>query len=166
MDNIHPMRSCPVPSSNTMTKLEKALILVVDDCRVTQRLLSMYLQEAGYQVGIAGNGLDALEMLGRESYALVITDLNMPRMDGVELTRIIRNDPAFGNIPVMILTTHGEDHEKTLGMEAGASVFLTKPISQLALIHEVNAYISHADQPVDTVSEDSMIIEGREGTPC
>lgn len=113
------------------------LILVVDDCRLTRRILSIYLQEAGWEVDVAENGLEAMEKLARESYELVIADLNMPHMDGVELTRSIKSYPLFYDIPVIILTTQGEDSERMLGMEAGASVFLTKPISQKELVDEV-----------------------------
>ena len=113
------------------------LVLVVDDCRMTRRLLSMYLWEAGFEVVLAENGLDALEQLGREPCSVVVTDLNMPHMDGVELTRSVKENPFFQDIPVIILTTHGEEEERESGLEAGASVFLSKPITQEALIREI-----------------------------
>ena len=151
MNDDRQMTLFPGYSHVSSEERDHSLILVVDDCRVTRRLLSLYLQEAGYQVGLAENGLEALEMLGRESYDLVITDLNMPRMDGVELTRIIRHDPTYGNLPVIILTTHGEDRERVQGMHAGASVFLTKPISQSELVQEVKQWDTQADQRLASV---------------
>lgn len=114
------------------------VILVVDDCRMTRRLLSMYLQEAGYEVIVAENGLEALEKLGRESCAVVITDLNMPQMDGIELTRSLKGHPFFQNLPVIMLTTQGEERERKNGLEAGVAAFLTKPISQELLIKEID----------------------------
>ena len=146
MNTDSQMNLFPENSHRSIEEREYSLVLVVDDCRITRRLLSLYLQEGGYQVGLAGNGLEALEMLGRESYDLVITDLNMPRMDGVELTRIIRHDPLYGNLPVIILTTHGEDRERVQGMHAGASVFLTKPIGQSELMKEVKQWVTQGDQ--------------------
>ena len=145
MNDDYQMNLFPETSHVLREEKEQSLILVVDDCRITRRLLSLYLQESGYQVGLAGNGLEALEMLGREPYDLVITDLNMPRMDGVELTRIIRHDPNYGNIPVIILTTHGEDRERVQGMHAGASLFLTKPIGQSELIKEVKQWVTQGE---------------------
>jgi len=113
------------------------LVLGVDDCRITRRLLPMYLREAGFEVVLAENGLDALEQLGREPCSVVVTDLNMPHMDGVEFARSVKENPFFQDIPVIILTTQGEEEERESGLEAGASVFLSKPITQEALIREV-----------------------------
>jgi len=114
-----------------------SVILVVDDCRMTRRLLSMYLRGAGYEVIVAENGLDALEKLGRESCVAVITDLNMPQMNGNELTRALKESPFYQDLPVIMLTTQGEERERISGMDAGVSAFLTKPITQELLITEI-----------------------------
>lgn len=114
------------------------VILVVDDCRMTRRLLSMYLRKAGYEVIVAENGIEALEKLGGESFAVVITDLNMPQMDGIEFTRSLKAHPLYRDMPVMMLTTQGEERERKSGLDAGVSTFLTKPITQEALIQEVH----------------------------
>ena len=126
------------------------VILVVDDCRMTRRLLSVYLREAGYEVILAENGLEALEKLGRESCSVVITDLNMPQMDGIELTRSLKDHPMYEHLPVIMLTTQGEARERIAGLEAGVSVFLTKPISQPVLIEEIARVMppSHQANPV------------------
>ena len=124
----------PIRGGNT----EWFPVLVVDDCRMTRRLLSMYLRDDGFDVILAENGIEALEKLGRDHCGLVITDLNMPQMDGVEFTRELRNHPLFQHIPVIMLTTQGEDRERQEALEAGAAVFLTKPISQEALRREID----------------------------
>jgi len=113
-------------------------VLVVDDCRMTRRLLSMYLRAGEYDVIVAENGVEALEKMGREGCGLVITDLNMPQMDGVELTREIKAHPLYGRIPVIMLTTQGEERERQAGLEAGVTVFLQKPISQDELHQEID----------------------------
>ena len=113
-------------------------VLIIDDCKMTRRLLSMYLRVGGFDVIVAENGVEALEMLGREPCSLVITDLNMPQMDGIELTREIKDHPFYRQIPVIMLTTQGEQRERECGLEAGVSAFLTKPISQEALIQEID----------------------------
>ncbi|MDT7041881.1 response regulator [Candidatus Nitronereus thalassa] len=123
-----------------------SVILVVDDCRMTRRLLSMYLREAGYEVLMAENGLEALEQLGRESCAAVITDLNMPQMDGIELTQSLKEHPVYRDLPILMLTTQGEERERKSGLEAGVSVFLTKPISQELLLKELIRVVSSSSQ--------------------
>ena len=113
-------------------------VLVVDDCRMTRRLLSMYLRAGGFDVILAENGIEALEMLGRELCGLVITDLNMPQMDGVEFTRELKVHPLYRHTPVVMLTTQGEERERESGLEAGVAVFLKKPISRDVLIQEID----------------------------
>jgi len=125
-----------------------SVILVVDDCRMTRRLLSMYLRGAGYEVIVAENGLDALEKLGRESCAVVITDLNMPQMNGIELTCSLKDHPCYQDLPVIMLTTQGEERERNSGLEAGVSAFLTKPITQELLITEIARVLPPACQAV------------------
>lgn len=124
------------------------LILVVDDCRMTRRLLSMYLREAGYEVVVAVNGLEALEQLGRESCAAIITDLNMPQMDGIELTRCVKDHPALQDLPIIMLTTQGEERERESGLAVGVAAFLTKPITQELLLKEIHRVIHHPSLPV------------------
>jgi len=126
------------------------VILVVDDCRMTRHLLSMYLRGAGYDVIVAENGLEALEKLGEESFAVVITDLNMPQMDGIEFTRSLKANPSFQEIPVIMLTTQCEDRERKSGLDAGVSTFLTKPITRDALIQEVHRLTSSLSEAVTT----------------
>jgi len=98
----------------------------------------MYLGASGFDVIVAENGLEALEKLGRDPCGLVITDLNMPQMDGVEFTRELKAHPLYDHIPVVMLTTQGEARERESGLKAGVSLFLTKPISQKILIQEIN----------------------------
>ena len=124
-------------------------VLVVDDCRMTRRLLSMYLRAGGFDVIVAENGLEALEKLGRDACGLVITDLNMPQMDGVEFTRELKAHPMYGQIPVIMLTTQGEARERENGLEAGVSLFLTKPISHEELIQEINRVWPQEDRHED-----------------
>jgi len=125
------------------------MILVVDDCYTSRRLVSWYLMEAGFEVGLAENGLEALEMMGRESYALVVADLNMPQMDGWELTRVIKEEPAYEGIPVIILTSQNEEEEYQRAMEAGADRFLGKPIEKRALVQEVVRLVKQATMMVE-----------------
>ncbi len=112
-------------------------ILIVDDCATTRRLLSVYLRQEGYDLVYAVNGLDALEKLARRPVDLVITDVNMPRMDGVALARALKQDPVFKWIPIVMLTTEGEERERQHGLQAGAAAYLIKPVTQEQLAQEV-----------------------------
>ena len=106
-----------------------AKVLVVDDDGVTRKFLQFLLRSQGFGVRAAADGIEALELLAREEVDLVITDLNMPRLDGLELIRRIRAHPAAAGIPVILLTTEGDEESRRQGVEAGASEYLVKPVS-------------------------------------
>jgi DNA-binding response OmpR family regulator len=102
-------------------------ILVVDDDKTTRKLLGLYLKAKGYEIVTAENGLDAMEKLGTESINLVVSDMNMPYMDGIELTRNIRADENWKNIPVIMVTTEADEDEKKKAHDAGVDDYLVKP---------------------------------------
>ncbi len=104
----------------------KKKILVVDDSRATREVISGLLKGAGYDVDTAEDGMQALRMLSKEDYALVVTDINMPGMDGYELTKTIRETPGLKSLPVIMLTTLGSEEEKKRGEEVGADEYLVK----------------------------------------
>jgi len=102
-------------------------ILIVDDSSTVRNVHRYILQSAGYEVEDAANGFEALELLYSDSFDLVITDINMPRMDGYTLIRKIRQDDAFKDIPIMIISTESEAEDKRKGFSAGANVYVIKP---------------------------------------
>jgi DNA-binding response OmpR family regulator len=102
-------------------------ILVVDDDKTTRKLLNLFLKAKGYEVVTAENGLDAMEKLGTESINLVVTDMNMPYMDGIELTKNLRNDENWKNIPIVMVTTEADEDERKKAMDAGVDDYLVKP---------------------------------------
>ncbi|WP_447972138.1 response regulator [Nitrospira sp. Kam-Ns4a] len=112
-------------------------ILIVDDCATTRRLVGLYLKPTGCTLLQAENGLEALEKLAQGPVDLIITDMNMPRMDGIALTRSLKQDRALEAIPVLMLTTEDADKERETGLAAGAAAYLTKPVSQERLVGEV-----------------------------
>jgi len=116
--------------------MEKSF-LVVDDCRTTRRILSLYLTGAGYKTIAAANGVEAIEKLVATKVDFIITDLNMPQMDGLELTRWIRSNGMFKDIPILILTTDQDGMTHDMGIGAGASGVLTKPVTEERLLGEV-----------------------------
>ncbi|MBW1730165.1 MAG: response regulator [Deltaproteobacteria bacterium] len=112
-------------------------ILIVDDSDIVLRLHSYILEGAGFQCISAENGFAAMEVLLRESFDLVITDINMPRMNGYELTRKIRSTEGYEHIPIIIISTEEEAKDKMKGMEAGANVYIVKPAQPENLITNV-----------------------------
>ena len=119
-------------------------ILIVDDCVTTRKLVGLYLRQGGYDSIQAENGLEALEKLAQEQVELVITDVNMPGMDGVELTRSMKKDEGLKDIPVLMLTTEAGDRERGEGVAAGVQGYLTKPVTQTQLIQEVERLLPKA----------------------
>jgi CheY-like chemotaxis protein len=102
-------------------------ILVVDDDKTTRKLLGLYLKAKGYEIVTAENGLDALEKLGTDNINLVVSDMNMPYMDGIELTRNIRADENLKALPIIMVTTEADEDEMKKAHDAGVDDYLVKP---------------------------------------
>jgi two-component system chemotaxis response regulator CheY len=102
-------------------------ILVVDDDKTTRKLLSLFLKGKGYEVVTAENGLDAMEKLGIDDINLIVSDMNMPYMDGIEFTKNLKNDPTWSSIPIIMITTEADEEEKKKAFEAGVDDYLVKP---------------------------------------
>jgi CheY-like chemotaxis protein len=105
-------------------------VLVVEDNTVNQRVLSLQLERAGHSVHVVGNGQEALEVLAREQFDLVLMDLQMPQMDGVRTTRLIRaREKAFGgHIAIIAVTANSLPQERQRSLAAGMDDYLVKPI--------------------------------------
>lgn len=116
-------------------------LLIVDDDKTTRKLLNLYLKGKGYEAVSAENGLDALEKLGMENINLVVTDMNMPYMDGIELTKTIRSDANLKNIPIIMVTTEADDAEKEKAYEAGVDDYLVKPTNADAISESIKRII-------------------------
>ena len=103
-------------------------ILAVDDSASMRQMVSFTLKNAGFNVVEAVDGQDpAWEKAGQRDFSLVLTDQNMPRMDGITLTRRLRDNPKFKGTPILILTTESSDQMKQAGRAAGATGWLVKP---------------------------------------
>ncbi|MBI5575305.1 MAG: response regulator [Deltaproteobacteria bacterium] len=104
-------------------------ILIVDDDRTTRKLLGLFLKRNGFEIQTAENGLDALEKLGVGGIQLVVTDLNMPFMDGIEFIRTMKGNPATADIPALMITTSTDAEEKRQATAAGVNGYLCKPVT-------------------------------------
>ena len=125
-------------------KRVKDKILIVDDDTLIRQLLSLVLRSAGYSVVEAVNGKDALDKLGERDGAIdmIITDLRMPQMDGLELTRELRTNSAYESVPVIILTSDFLGYKKREGEEAGVDCWISKPFIPQQLIHTIRKFES------------------------
>jgi two-component system chemotaxis sensor kinase CheA len=103
-----------------------ASLLVVDDALTVRELQRTILERAGYRVRLASDGIEALALLAQEPSDLVLTDVEMPRMDGFELTEAIRAHPTLSNLPVLVLTSRSSDADRLRGLEAGADGYIVK----------------------------------------
>ena len=116
-------------------------ILAVDDSASMRKMVSFTLAGAGYNVIEAVDGQEAYEKAQDQHIDLVLTDQNMPRLDGLGLTRKLREHPSFRNTPILILTTESSDQMKQAGRAAGATGWLVKPFDPNKLIQVIQKVI-------------------------
>ena len=116
-------------------------ILAVDDSISMRQMVSFTLKNAGFEVVDAVDGEDAYEKARKRHFALVLTDQNMPRLDGIGLTRRLREHPNFKTTPILILTTESSDQMKQAGRAAGATGWLVKPFDPAKLIEVIRKVI-------------------------
>jgi len=116
-------------------------ILIVDDSNAIRQSVSFILEEAGYQITQAEDGVEAVKKLGDNSFDLVLTDVNMPNMDGIALTKYIRQAPQHQFTPVLMLTTESQSQMLQRGKEAGATGWIVKPFDQEKLLSTVKKLV-------------------------
>jgi two-component system alkaline phosphatase synthesis response regulator PhoP len=121
-------------------------ILVVDDEPKIATLARDYLEHAGFAVLTAGDGPSALTMIRQRRPDLVVLDLGLPGLDGLDVTRELRRDSS---IPIVMLTARDDEVDKLIGLELGADDYLTKPFSPRELVARVRAVLRRADRPPD-----------------
>ncbi len=104
-------------------------ILIVEDSETMRALLASTLEELEQPVKIteASSGFEALRCLPREQYDLIVTDINMPDINGLELVSFAKNDPKYRDIPIVIVSTEGSERDRAKGMSLGANAYVVKP---------------------------------------
>ena len=116
-------------------------ILVVDDEKDIVTLLEYNLQKAGFNTISALDGPDAIDIARSRRPDLIILDIMLPSMDGMEICKILKQDPCTGHIPIIMLTARGEEVDRILGLELGADDYITKPFSPRELVLRVRAVL-------------------------
>lgn len=121
------------------------VILVVEDEESIRTLITLNLQAAGYTVEEAKDGTQALEKIKSVKPDLVLLDWMLPGLDGLDVLRSLKADPAFATLPVIMLTAKSEEHDIVLGLEMGAADYITKPFSNKVLVARIRAILRRGD---------------------
>jgi DNA-binding response OmpR family regulator len=135
-------------------------ILVVDDDKSIVKVLSGYLEQAGFLVLSAHDGETALHILRRERPNLVVLDLMMPKRDGWEITRIVRADKDLASTPIIMLTARFEDTDKIAGLELGADDYVTKPFNAREVVTRVKALLRRRQLDQLSTAAPRILISG------
>jgi two-component system chemotaxis response regulator CheY len=116
-------------------------IMIVDDANSMRGLVAMTLRNAGYTVVEACDGRDALDKISAHKVNMVVTDFNMPNMNGIELITALKADPLYKFLPIVMLTTESEDAKKKQGQLAGAKAWIVKPFKPETMLMVVKKII-------------------------
>ncbi|NCF43187.1 MAG: response regulator [Bacteroidetes bacterium] len=134
-------------------------ILLVDDEPDILEIISYNLLAQGYNVSTANNGLQAIKKAKKEQPQLIILDVMMPEMDGIEACEQIRKIPELQHTLITFLTARGEDYSQVAGFEAGADDYITKPIKPKVLVSKIKSLLRRLNTKIDSPSKDLIELE-------
>ena len=137
---------------------ERTLLVVEDDAALRDTMMYT-LRREGYRVLVASDGVTALEVARQQPPALVILDLMLPRLDGLDVCRQLRSRPETARTPILMLTARGEESDVVVGLEMGADDYVTKPFSWNELRARIRALLRRGEQPLAGQSDD--VTEGQ-----
>lgn len=123
-------------------------ILIVDDDKDIQEILQFNIEKEGYTVALASNGLEALEKMKLQIPDLVLLDVMMPVMDGIETCQAIKDDPKFNEVIICFLTARAEDYSQIAGLEAGGDDYISKPIKPKVLVSRIHALLRRKNRSI------------------
>ena len=122
-------------------------ILVIEDEKDIQELLQLYLKRDGYDVHIAKDGETGLRKASQERYDLILLDLMLPQLDGLEICRNLRSRPQTADLPIIMITAKAEEADRIVGLEMGADDYITKPFSPREVMARVKAIFRRLEKP-------------------
>jgi signal transduction histidine kinase len=126
----------------------KGIVLYIEDDKASQRLVHRVLESYGYEVHVAGDGLEGIALARQKRPNLILMDINLPNMDGQEITTRLRGLPNFTNTPIVALTANNSPGSREQALAAGCTGFLTKPIDVSQFPHQVDAFLRGASEPL------------------
>ncbi len=113
-------------------------ILIVDDSKTVRNLVAFIMKKEGFSITTAEDGLDGLEKLyAAEKIDLIISDINMPRMDGFTFIKTVREQEAYRDLPIVVLSTEGQEHDIQQGLSLGANLYMVKPAQPEKMVKNV-----------------------------
>ena len=122
-------------------------ILVIEDEKDIQELLQLYLKREGYDVRIAKDGETGLRKASQERYDLILLDLMLPQVDGLDICRNLRSRPQTSDIPIIMITAKAEESDRIVGLEIGADDYITKPFSPREVLARIKAIFRRLEKP-------------------
>jgi DNA-binding response OmpR family regulator len=125
----------------------KPRVLLVDDELSMIRILSKRLQVEGFDVEVAMDGQEALTRARADVPDLIILDLRLPKLNGDEVCRTLRNDPGYPKVPIVMFTAKAQPHEQQLGLACGANAFISKPFHVHELLEAIRSLLPSSGQP-------------------
>lgn len=120
----------------------KKVILVADDSPTIRKFVAVALSVKGFEIIACSDGMEAIEILPTQKIDLVITDLNMPNVDGYELISSIRQNAEYSELPIIVLSSLGNTEDIQRGLECGANSYLVKPFDPKRVVYEVSKYLN------------------------
>jgi chemosensory pili system protein ChpA (sensor histidine kinase/response regulator) len=134
-------RMAPAEAAEVSTALQPPMVLVVDDSLTVRKITTRLLTREGFRVDSAKDGVDALERMHDLIPDVVLLDVEMPRMDGFELARVMRNDERLKSVPIVMITSRTADKHRNHAMEIGVNVYLGKPYQEQQLLDSIAAQL-------------------------
>lgn len=123
--------------------MEPSKVLIVEDSRATREMLAAAVElVGGVEVYTASSGFEALKVLPRHRFSLIITDINMPDINGLELINFVKKNPNYRHVPLFVVTTEGRAQDRERGLQLGASEYLIKPFESETLTALVQRYLT------------------------
>ena len=116
-------------------------VLIVEDSKAIRSMIRVSLEEAGFFAVEAGNGFEALKTLPTRRFDLIVTDINMPDINGLELIGFVKSNPEYKDIPLVIVSTEKSDEDKKRGLALGASGYVVKPFTKKDLMSLVKSVL-------------------------
>ena len=143
-----------------LVKLTKAKILIVDDEEDIVEVVSYNLDKEGYEIIKAFTGEEALEKIRFEKPDLVLLDLMLPGIDGLEVCRELKKDSEFNNIPILMVSARGDEADIVSGLELGATDYVTKPFSQRVLTARIKSALKRYDTNSESICDETVQLHG------
>jgi DNA-binding response OmpR family regulator len=144
-----------------MNKMSAERMLIIEDDKHISKLVKYNLEKAGYNCAMASTGEEAFGVLDKEPVDLIILDIMLPKIDGFEVCRLIKQNPKLKNIPIIMLTAKGDEVDRIVGLELGADDYVVKPFSPRELILRIKAILKRGkieESPKDIIQRGNLII--------